>query len=58
MRQLMLKNKHEYISFHHLHMDEKQVLLDLRSDTSVLTHPADKGGLVVLMDRTVYVIES
>uniref|UniRef100_A0A4W5MV42 Uncharacterized protein n=1 Tax=Hucho hucho TaxID=62062 RepID=A0A4W5MV42_9TELE len=51
----LLKNK--YISFHNLPKDEKQALLDLQSDTSVLTRPADKGGSVVLMDRTVYLNE-
>jgi hypothetical protein len=53
----MLKNKHEYISFHNLLKDEKQALLDLQSDTSVLARPADNSGSVVLMDRTVYVNE-
>ena len=50
----LLKNKQGSKSFHNL-PDEKQALLDLQSDTSVLIRPADKGGSVVLMDRTVYV---
>ena len=54
---LLLKNKQGSKSFHNLPKNEKQALLDLQSDTSVLIRPADKGGSVVLMDRTVYVNE-
>lgn len=53
----LLKNKQDFKSFHNLSKDEKQALLDLQSDTSVLIRPADKGGSVVLMDRTAYVNE-
>ena len=49
-------NRSTYLSRIYLR-NEKQALLDLQSDTSVLTRPADKGGLVVLMERTVYVNE-
>ena len=34
-------------------MDEKQALLDLQSDMSVLTRPADKGGSVVQSNTSV-----
>ncbi|CDR01385.1 unnamed protein product [Oncorhynchus mykiss] len=54
---LLLKNKQGSQSFHNLPKNEKQALLDLQSDTSVLICPADKGGSVVLMDRTAYVHE-
>ncbi len=43
--------------FHNLTVGERQALKELRDNPEIVIKPADKGGLVVVMDTTMYIAE-
>lgn len=44
----LLKNKRKYKLYNNLSKAERDALLDLKRNSDVVVHPADKGGAILL----------
>jgi len=50
----IVSHQHQLVH-HNLDTNLRQALKDIRSDGSIIIKPADKGGAVVIMDKTQYI---
>lgn len=53
----LLKTKHKFNIHSNLSSEEKKALKDLQTDKSIIIKPADKGGAIVVLNRSDYVNE-